>query len=222
MKPTPRSIALISLIIAVIAIIGLIGIWLWGRISFDQLQHAGEAVLVYVETLARIHPIFFIIGVIFLPAFGFPVSPLYILGGVLYGFPLAFYISAPALLLNLVLVYVLCNRYFKAWLKQFLQCLGYKLWVIHPEDAWRMTLLIRATPAIPTVIQSYVLALSGVAFRPYIIVSWAIECLQLFVFVFSAGSARKGHWEMVFIGLFLIALIAVIPRLIQRFFSSKK
>ncbi len=186
---------------------------LWGH---DQSIPIARHFFEVFEASAIRHPWLYILVLAFLPLIGMPVTPLYILGGLLYGFPYAFFLGVPAILLNLLIVFGLCQKYLRPFLIRFLIQLGHKPWQVDPKETWRITLLVRATPGPPIFLQSYLLCLAAVPLTPFLTLSWPIECIHLGVFSFSAGSAGDGHWGLAITGLSLIAIASVLPHFIKK------
>lgn len=216
--PPKARLGLYTLLIISVILLGA-AISHWGH---GQATVWAQHILSEFEHLTQAHPALYILTLALLPLVGMPVTPLYVLGGLLYGFPFAFYLGAPALLLNLLIVFGLCQRYLRPWLLYLIQKTGHKLWQINAQETWRITLLVRATPGPPIFLQSYLLALAGVPLKPFLMISWPIECVHLTVFSLSASSAGEGHYGEAIIGLSLIVLVALVPHFIKKCYDRNK
>ena len=185
----------------------------WGYVQsslwIDQIVNSFKAI-------SEGHPLFYFISLAVLPLIGFPVTPLYIAGGLIYGFPNAFFWGIPGVALNLLIVFLISQHYFRPALLGVIHRLGHKGWQIDPKENWRFTLLVRATPGPPIALQNYLLALGGVRFWPFFIISLPVEAVHLTVFSLSAGSGTHGHYGLALTGLSLIAVLAILPHFIEK------
>lgn len=137
----------------------------------EAIAWAREIALPWLE---RLPPAALLVAVALLPAFGCPVSPLYLLVGA-HG-P---WVAGPGLALavaaNLSLSWVLARTLLRPVLTALIARRGLRIPEIRPANRLRVTALVRLTPGLPLFLQSTLLALAGVPFLPYLALSWALQ-----------------------------------------------
>ncbi len=114
-----------------------------------------------------------------LPVFGFPTIPLLLLAGS-FGLGGGLLGTAVALLVNLALSYSVGKYFLRGFAESWFGRYGRRMPSVPPRGGGRWVLLLRVTPALPQFAQSYLLALGGVRFSTYMLISWPV------VFVLSA------------------------------------
>ncbi|HQU08372.1 MAG: hypothetical protein B7X06_00110 [Verrucomicrobia bacterium 21-51-4] len=174
-----------------------------------------DAVREFLENVIRIHPSFFLIALALLPALGMPISPICVLGAAIYGVPMALTFGFFGVVLNLLLTYFLSTQLIRAWLVQFLAKRGHHVWAVPAGDGWRAVLLVRFMPVIPVAVQSYLLGLAGVPFKPFFWVSLPIETLYMAAFVMTAGSFFEGNWTYFALGVSLLIVVVLFAQMIR-------
>ena len=157
--------------------------------------------------LGTAHPAALLVGLALLPLVGFPASPLLVAAGVRLGIPLGLALSMAGLLLNNAASYWLARRWLRGWLTAFLSRRGHAIPQLDRSEELRFLVLFRATPGVPLFLQSYLLGLSGVGFRQYLLVSMAFQTLYAAGFV-CLGNAltHSAIWKGLIAILLLVAV----------------
>lgn len=167
------------------------------------------------EELGRINPIYLILAIAILPTFGIPVSFLYIVAGLAYGFILGLLYSIIGVTINTSLCYWLANSFMKEWIIQLLHKRGHKLIQIPPKEYTTMTLAVRLMPGIPLAAQSYLLGLAGVPFIRYALLTLPVEIFWATFFILPTKTfvAQKTQsFILVGVGIIVLCLIIKIVR----------
>jgi uncharacterized membrane protein YdjX (TVP38/TMEM64 family) len=114
-------------------------------------------------------PLPFFLGMALAPAFGVPISPLFVLAGATFGGRIGLIGSGLALAANLTLCYWIARSGLRPWLVRLLRRFDYELpdFKKKYEGSWRFTLMVKATPAIPQFVKNYGLGVAGVPFPLY-------------------------------------------------------
>src|SRR5579863_1708051 len=147
---TPWAKALLA-IVSVALIVAIVW-WAWDR----------PAILRWRED-AR--PLPFFAGMAIAPAFGIPVTPLFVLAGATFGRRLGLVGSGLALTANLALCYWVARSALRPRLARLLRRFDYEL----PDfGAWRFTLVVKLAPGIPAFVKSYGLGVARVPFMLYL------------------------------------------------------
>lgn len=130
---------------------------------------------VVTEWLRQARPLPFFALMAVLPMFGFPITPFFILAGGIFGSLIGVVGSMIALGLNLAGCHVLAQR-LRPRVEGLMRRFGYKLpnFQSREKGAIRFTLAVKAAPGVPSFVKNYGLAIAGVGFLPYFILSMLI------------------------------------------------
>lgn len=142
----------------------LLAAFLWTYWDLDSFQ----------DWKQRAHPVVFFSLMAVLPAFGFPVTPFYVLAGLTYGIPVGLTGTWLAIATNLALCFWVARSGLRPAIRRWITRSGFTLPEARRDQDLRFTLLVRLTPGIPSCVKSYLLALAGVSFRVYFPFSVAI------------------------------------------------
>lgn len=162
-----------------------------------------------------------ILCLLFLPGIGFPVSPLLILTGIVFGERFG--------IVNACIIGVCTQTFCSTWTYALAAgpLRGFLLRTILRDrpipdltrrNAWRLGVLLRITPGIPYAMQNIVLGVVKLPFLVYLTVSIPIQSLYAIGFMVSGGAIFQGE-----IGLAITAfafLIVII--LVARIYQSRK
>ncbi len=150
-----------------------------------------------------------LLALFFLPTFGIPVSPLFVLVGATLGIKLGLLASCIAIGFNLSFSYIFykkcLNPFFLRLIlrKKSLQKINLNAHL----SSLRWVLLIQLIPQIPYAVQCYILAsLQQVNFWHYLGVSWVIQFLWAVGFVCGGQAILSQSYGLIWlcIGLFLV------------------
>jgi len=122
---------------------------------------------------ARARPVPFFAVMAVVPALGVPMTPFFILAGATFGAPIACLGSAIAIVANLTLCYALARGRLRSWTEAVFRRFDYELpdFTKERRGSVRFSLLVKLAPGIPGALKHYALALTGVPFTSYLIVS---------------------------------------------------
>jgi uncharacterized membrane protein YdjX (TVP38/TMEM64 family) len=124
----------------------------------------------------QVHPVRFFGAAALLPAIGLPLTPLFLMAGARFGVPVGLLLSLLALAANLALCYWLARSALRPRLVSVLRRFDYEL----PDakhgkrNPLRFTVMMKLAPGLPAFIKHYVLGLTAVPFRVYMVVSMLI------------------------------------------------
>jgi uncharacterized membrane protein YdjX (TVP38/TMEM64 family) len=151
--------------------------WTWTK---GALALVGVALIVFIVWWAWNHesimrwregarPWPFFIGMAIAPAFGVPITPLFILAGATFGRRLGLIGSGLALAANLALCYWIARSAFRPQISRLLRRFEYDLPDFQQSrtGAWRFTLMIKAAPGIPAFFKTYGLGVARVPFAMF-------------------------------------------------------
>lgn len=154
-----------------------------------------------------------------LPGFGFPISPVLVLFGIvlapLYGLTATLALALTAQGLCTIWTYALAAGPMRGLLKAYI--------VRHRElpeltngNAIRLGLILRLTPGIPYALQNIVLGLIGMRLRPYLLVSLPTTSIWTAGFVITGGAIFKGQIGRAVSGIVLLIILVLATRIWSR------
>jgi uncharacterized membrane protein YdjX (TVP38/TMEM64 family) len=160
--------------------------WAWDR----------DAMMTWKEEAGAI-PFFAVMAV--LPAFGMPITPLFVVAGATFGVAIGLLGSGVALGLNLSLCYAIARSGLRPRLEALLQRFEYELpdFEARNRGALRFTLFVKLTPGAPAVAKNYLLGLTGVPFPLYfgssmlITGAYGVLCIVVGVSLFEHDVGRS-------------------------------
>lgn len=162
------------------------------------------------------NPIVLYAAIVILPGFGFPVSVLLVLAGVVWG--------ATAQTCLIALSAVMLNLFWTRWLaagpgkKLITRLLGdrwSRLENMPRADLFRLTCILRVTPGLPLCVQNYVLGLLAVPLRPYLMISAPLIGLWVVGFVITGGAVFQGRAGTAITGVSVLVAGTILLRLIR-------
>lgn len=167
-------------------------------------------------------PVYF--GVFALVALApFPCSILYVTAGPLFGVTTSLLWIAPALALNTVMVHALASGVLRPRLESVLTKRGLRVPRIeHRNDRLLFAVLIRLTPGVPFFVQSWLIALSGLALVPFILITVAIQMLYATGFVVLGRSAFEGEVGGAAIAISALVVVSIGARLLHKHLRRKR
>jgi uncharacterized membrane protein YdjX (TVP38/TMEM64 family) len=152
-----------------------------------------EAVLAWKRSASP--PLFFAAMAI-LPALGLPLTPFYIVAGATFGVPIGLIGSMIALAVNLTLSYFIARSIPQAWLEGVLSRFGTKLPAFdETSGAIRFSVLVKLTPGVPMLLKNYLLGLSGVPFKVYLLTSLVTALLYAVPLMILGNSLFDHDWS---------------------------
>jgi uncharacterized membrane protein YdjX (TVP38/TMEM64 family) len=143
----------------------------------------------------------FFIAMALLPAAGFPLGMFTIAAAVVFsptlGLPTVLACTLLAVAVNVALSYWIAARALRPLVLSIVQRFGYTLPEVQSHTAWTIILLVRVVPGPPFFVQSYLLGLARVPFRPYMLISTLVPAAYLIgTLVFADALARGDGWAM--------------------------
>lgn len=174
----------------------------------ERLNH----LLAYLEA----HPWYLLLALATLPGVGFPISPLFIMTGIVlggrYGMPIACLLGVAAQCICTTWTYLLAAGPFRQVLTRVLKKRR-ELPVLDRRNAIRLGLLLRITPGIPYALQNVVLGVIGMPPGAYLAVSLPIASLWSVGFIVTGGAIFEGRSGLALFGLLLLLALALLTKL---------
>ena len=140
----------------------------------------------------RCPPALFVAIVAFLPLFGFPLAPLYIYAGAVYGIAEGLPLTLAGIAANLAMAHPFYGSLLREPVARLLAKRGYKPPEFAPEHRLKATFIIASVPALPFWAQSAVLAMARIPFAMFFLVSFSVH-IVIATCVIALGSKARQH-----------------------------
>lgn len=180
----------------------------------DLLEAATLGLDVFQTFLRQTHPAIFFSLLAVLPAFGLPISPFFMISAV-YGIGFSLICTVAALSVNLTLIYWLGVGVFHPVIERFIRRTRYSIPKVRPSDYSKITLLVRITPGLPYFVQGYLLALGGIPFGIYFIISIIVSTSAAAAFIFLGESVFQGKSGPAILGICLLLVLILAAKIIR-------
>ncbi|MBR4597964.1 MAG: VTT domain-containing protein [Opitutales bacterium] len=150
-----------------------------------------------------------------LPIFMLPVTPVYFAAGTsvenMLGVVLLCYFGV---VLNMAFCYFLSKK-FADFARSALERRGVKAPKI-TESEGDFVFLVRMIPGNPLCAQNYLLGLSGVGFKKYMIVSMAVQAFHVSGYIYFAEGIVRGDFAAFIFGASMICVLVAAARILKR------
>lgn len=195
----------------------LVAAWLAGRLGLTP--HALKSWLDLLLGYLKQHPVLFLVAFIILPSLAVPVTPFYVLTGVvigqLYGLPAACAAALASITINMAWTYWIAAYPFRNVLENLLRRTKYRIPEVSRTNLVRFTVVMRITPVFPFFIQTYVLGITRVPFKIYLLTSILVQGTFAVLFVVSGGAIFQGQTGLAVIGITLIVSVILLVRMFR-------
>jgi len=147
----------------------------------------------------------FVLAFVLLPALGFPMSLFYLTVGAVFPTPaLSLAVAWACMALNMALSYWVA-RWLARPVDRLLRKRGYPLPHLSDGTQWRAIVLLRASP-LPWLMQSWLLALGGARFLPYMAYGVPVQALVAAGLVLMGESLFRGSFGWLALGVAVLLL----------------
>lgn len=204
------------LLITALAVL-LIVVWQW-RDHINQQQ-----IELWIEQAGLWAPIFFIAIYAAATVLFVPGTVLTLAGGALFGPIFGALINLAGATIGATLAFLVSRYVASDWVEQ--RAAGKMKRILDgvEEEGWRFVAFTRLVPLFPFNLLNYVLGLTKIPFLHYVVATWIFMLPACFAYTYlgyAGGEALKGSESMIqngVIALALIAVVAFIPRLVNRY-----
>jgi uncharacterized membrane protein YdjX (TVP38/TMEM64 family) len=214
-RPSRRQVALA--IVALLVLAALAGFILHeiGLANAKSFLHSAKA------WLATVNPLVFVLIFTVMPYVGVPTSGLYVLAGSVYGPWRALGWCWLGLLLNIILGYLI-GSWLRGPISHWLEHQGRKLPDVPSSETWKLILLTRILPGPPLVVQNLLLAVAGVPFPLYLLISFPVQMLFGFGFVFTGGAIFSGSTGLLITGVCALVALTLLAHVVKTMYEARR
>lgn len=162
----------------------------------------------------------FIVLMTILPLLGFPFSGFLILSGIKFGIGGGILITATIMPIQLIISYIVVNSYLKVWIMKIAAQKGIRLPEIPDDKIVFYSFIFMATPGLSYALKNYLLPLSGVSFKYYVISGYLGQGLIAMPFIVLGESALAMNYKLFLLFLAVFIVISLLVRWIRRKYGS--
>ncbi|MDB6131339.1 MAG: associated Golgi protein [Verrucomicrobiales bacterium] len=143
-----------------------------------------------VDASQRINPILVIVLCAVLPAFGFPITLVYLAAGLRFGSNWGFVVITGCTFFHIFLPYAITRRLLDHPLTRWMARSRHKLPVTSSTNGWFISLLAALFPGIPYFMRNYLLGLTRVPLRLILAVCWPIYALRSLIVIYAGDASH--------------------------------
>jgi len=165
----------------------------------------------------RENPIYLFTAIAILPGVAFPVAPLLLLAGAVWGAnPLSCLIALSAVCINITWTHWIATGPMRGILARFMGN-RWQRWAEMPRDShWKIACMLRITPGVPLFMQNYLIGLLGVPLIYSLALAIPITGGYVCGFVLTSGAIFEGRVGMLVLGLSLLAAASLFVHLLKK------
>ena len=220
-----RVSVLVKLGIAALAL-GAVAVLLLRGVDVRGLVSTASGLLdTVVEWIRAAGPWVFFGAMAVLPAFGFPMTPFYLVAGSVFATELTLpgVIGAAwaALAVQFALAFWLAHRALRPVVEWLLARTPFRIPQVTPENELSIAVLVRVTPGPPLPLQNFILALAGVRFRLYMVVSMAVQMTIVAGVAVFGKALVEGRGKLALFGVCLLVAAFVLVHLLRKRFAKR-
>ena len=207
--------------LVVLAVLALAGaVWLHEQgvtpgNMFKKLQDIAKSA-------AGANPAYYVCAVALLPYCGVPSSLLYLAAGSVYGSTAGILWTLLGLALNLPIGYLVGKYWLRAPIARFLEKRGHHILEVPPGEFGRLVVLMRIVPGPPLVIQNFLLAMAGVPFWKYYLVSLPLTILFAAGILLTGGALFEGNAKLVIAGVSLVIALTLLAHIVKTMHQNRQ
>jgi len=193
-------------------------------IGWQWRDHINQAeIQLWFDNAGVWAPLFFIALYAVATVFFMPGTVLTLAGGALFGPVFGALINLTGATIGAALAFLVSRYVASDWVEQKAAGKMKKILDGVEEEGWRFVAFTRLVPLFPFNLLNYVLGLTKIPFLHYVVATWIFMLPACFAYTYlgyAGGEALKGSESMIqngIIALALIALVAFIPRIVNRY-----
>ena|GEM_PF-1498923 len=183
-------------------------LWAWMRVTSEE------------------HSMFLLLAIAILPGLGLPSSPFLVLCGALTektgSTAWACLLTAFALWVNALWMFLFAAYPGRRIIEGILQRMSKKLPDLPQMQGVRLAIILRVTPGVPLTVQNYLLGISGISLKNYLLVSIPVMGLWAVGFVVFGEGLLEGDSKMIIVGVGLLVGFSLTARMIAKRHGLKK
>lgn len=164
----------------------------------------------------RTHPAVLIGCFLVLPMVFFPISALLVLIGIRFDALGGLLIMFALMPVHLFLSFYAIRSMFRDRIERFARQKNTGIFKIPPARHVEFAFLFMAVPGLPYTVKNYLLPVSGISFRKYLLISWLVQGVMGTPFVVLGDAASKWNLYLFLIMLVLFIVVYFITKMARK------
>jgi len=190
-----------------------------GKIDFSRIVDLFHQV---VGWCAGVNPLIYVLALALLPYVGVPTTVLYLVASQAYGQWYAILWSTLGLALNLPVGYWIGTRAFRQPIIRWLEKRGRKLPEVPSGEHAKLVVLTRILQGPPLIVQNLLLAVAGVPFAKYFLISMPIITATASALILAGGALAKGNTRLFVIGACAMVALALLSHVVKTTYDANR
>lgn len=218
------KVKIVALVAVAVFMFCLWSFCIWGDDISLMLRNAGEYLRDNISQINNFPMFVYAFGTFLLPLFFLPVTPVYFLASARAvdgsTFMVALAYCYVGVLANMAFSYFLARR-FGRFLRSKLAARGIHVPEVPRYEQYEFTFLMRMIPGNPLVVQNYVLGLADIPFDRYMLVSIAVQFVQIAAYVYLGEAIFEGGMSKIFLGVSVVGVLCVAAAMLKKAYGYK-
>jgi uncharacterized membrane protein YdjX (TVP38/TMEM64 family) len=224
--PAARKIPWVKLAVVAVVLVVIAAVLLREH-SPRELMDRGQALVDRGMALIRsLGPTMYFSAMVVLPAIGAPMLAFTVPAGELFAAKMTLggviAVTLVAVAANLALTYWIAHRALRPLVEGILKRYGYTIPRVTETNALSVALVVRLTPGTPFFLQGYVLAIAGVPFRLFMIVSWLGVLPWAVGAVVLGRGIMNGNFKTAGMGFGVLVVAIIGLQLLRKRFAKRE
>lgn len=158
----------------------------------------------------------FLAALSLLPLLGMPLSPMWVLTGLIYGIWSGLALIVVAMAINFALAYLISQRWLREPILRLFLRKGIRIPESQPGEHIKLTIAIRLLPVVPQFMQSYLLGLANVPFLTYYLFSFPPQIAYAVGFVVLGDSLFNMKGGGMILGVSILIATALLLNIARK------
>ncbi len=169
-----------------------------------------------------IDPLVFLLLMLVLPIFGAPLSIFLLLVGIQFGILGGLLITALLMVLHMICTYYIVHSFLRTWVIKVLKRLKLSRYTSKRTlNKWHLVIFM-LIPGLPYTIKNNLLALSGIGFRPYLLICWITQFFMSIPLVLAGAAVIEMNPLIISLVLSLLILVVFLQQYARKKFGESQ
>jgi len=176
----------------------------------------------FEEWKSGANPFVFFTLLAVLPLLLVPATPFFVVAGAVFPTWVALVGCAGGVAVNCLLNFGLARTGLLRWMRRYITRSESALLRNDPKRTLHFAILIKLAPGLPTVVKNSILALSGIPFRWYFLLSWGMSMVYAVALIVVGESIVEKDFAAMVPAIISLILLSVAVVLVRRWLAGKK
>jgi len=166
------------------------------------------------------HPAIVIFAFLILPLLLFPISALLLLIGLRFDMVSGLLIMFALMPVHLAFSFFVVRSVLRTQVEKLSMSKRYRHFQVPQNRLLEFSILFMALPGMPYSVKNYLLPLSGIRFRDYLLISWLVQGVMGIPFVVLGDAASQWSFYLFSAFLMLFIFLFIISRKVRRRYNT--